>query len=193
MNEPIPAILKQVASAGHAVFTRGLFNLNIVGIRTPDDSANTFNDGLVVAYKDEHGWITRGPWKWTTDPGTYYRLRPMNVEGTAIMCPGQYRGAYQIGLHRGRPALRQVGPVRIWRDNNRDAILDMDPATVDTGRYAMNIHRSSSTESTVVDRWSAGCQVAARSTDMDCLLSLCRKSAELYGPRFTYTLIEANV
>lgn len=37
----------------------------------------------------------------TTDPGTFYRENPLSVKGTAIMKPGQYRGAYMIGRHRG--------------------------------------------------------------------------------------------
>ena len=36
----------------------------------------------------------------TTDPGTYYREDPMNVRGTAVMQPEQYRGVYKIGRPR---------------------------------------------------------------------------------------------
>ena len=191
VSEPLPLLLRYVESKGHAVFTRGLYNLNIVGIRTPDDSANTFNDMLAVAYKDERGWVVRS-WAWTTDPGLYWRENPMRVQGTAILCPGQYRGAYKLGRHRGQyEALVQTGGrVTVWRDANRDTTLNMDPATAEDGYYGINIHRASTRGSTQVDRWSAGCQVAGDPTDFESFMGLCRRSAALYGPRFTYTLVE---
>jgi len=59
----------------------------------------------------------------------------------------------------------------------------------------LNIHKASSREagSESVDRWSAGCQVFAKpgSDGFEAFMALCNKSAEMYGPKFTYTLIEA--
>ena len=53
-----PYLLDYVASLGHAVFTNGEYNLNIIGIRSADDSANTFNDRICVVYKDDQGPTT---------------------------------------------------------------------------------------------------------------------------------------
>lgn len=185
-----PHILDHVESLGHAVFEKGLYNLNIIGVRTPDDNANKFNDHMYVVYKDEHGWVTR-TWHCTTDPGVYWREHPMNVKGTAILVPGQYRGSHKIGLHRGKyKALVQTGGrVCVYRDNNKDDILDMDPATEQDGYFGINLHKAGS-HSTEVDKWSAGCQVWANADDFAAFMAIVEKSAETYGPQFTYTLID---
>jgi len=188
----LPLTLDRVLEAGHAVFTTGKYNLNLVGIRTDDDRANTFNDRLCCVYRDEHGWVTRS-WSITTDPGTYWRTNPMRVRGTAIMAPGQYRGAYRLGRHRGRyPALVQTGgPVGYYRDGNRDQVLDMNPDSMGQGYLGLNIHRASlrAGGSDTVDRWSAGCQVFKDPDQYKAFIAICQRSADLYGNRFTYTLI----
>ena len=123
----------------------------------------------------------------------------MNVDGTAILVPGQYRGAYKIGLHRGSyEALVQRGSgdkVKVYRDGNKDDILDMDPEDIAEGRYGINIHKSSSRDegSENVDKWSAGCQVFSKpgSDGFEAFMALCNKSAEIYSDQFTYTLIVA--
>ena len=185
-----PQILDYVESLGHAVFENGLYNLNIIGVRTPDDSANKFNDHMYVVYKDEHGWVTR-TWHCTTDPGTYWREHPMNVKGTAILKEGQYRGAYKIGKHRGKYAalVQTGGRVTVWRDNDKNDVLDMEPGTEDSGYHGINLHKAGS-NSTSVDKWSAGCQVWANADDFACFMAIVEKSAETYGPQFTYTLID---
>ena len=44
-----------------------------------------------------------------------------NVKGTAILVPGQYRGAYKIGFHKGKyKALVQAKPVKLYIDNDKD-------------------------------------------------------------------------
>ena len=186
----LPILLDYVASLGHAVFEKGEYNLNIIGIRTANSDANTFNDRICVVYKDEHGWITR-TWPCTTDPGTYYREKPMNVKGTAILKEGQYRGVYKIGKHRGKyDALVQTGGrVTVWRDNNMDDVLDMEPGTEDSGYHGINVHKAGEA-STEVNRWSAGCQVFANDDDFDEFMDLCRTAKSLWGETFTYTLVE---
>ena len=184
-------MLDEVARRGHAVFERGLYNLNIIGIRSPDRTSNTFNDRICVVYRDGDGWVTR-TFAATTDPGVYWREHPMNVRGTAIMCPGQYRGSHVLGYHRGRyRALVQSRPVRYWRDGNRDEVLDMEPGTDESGVVGLAIHRASASRtSTEIGKFSAGCQVFADPDEFDLFVSLCERAAELYGPRFSYTLIE---
>lgn len=188
----LPLVLEAVEAAGHVAFTRGLYNLNIVAIRTPQDHSNTFNDRLCVVYKDEDGWVTR-TWPVTCDPGKYWRMNPMNAKGCAQLVPGQYRGSHRLGLHRGYPALVQHGAeVTVWRDSNLDSILDNGPEVVqESGFFGINVHRSSATSSELVDRWSAGCVVFQHaSPDYNTFMDLCRQSASLYGDRFTLTLIE---
>jgi hypothetical protein len=193
-----PLILQYVGALGYAVFTKGTYNLNIIGIRSKTHEANKFDDRICCVYKDEHGWVTR-TWEATTDPGAYWLEHPMKPTGTAIMVPGQYRGAYKIAKHRGQydALCQRGGRVKIYRDNNKDEILDMEPDSVTEGYYGINIHRSSTRSggSTEVDRWSAGCQVFAKpGTDGFAeFMDLCKKSRDMWGDTFTYTLVDEPV
>ncbi|MCZ6703612.1 MAG: hypothetical protein O6940_11310, partial [Ignavibacteria bacterium] len=55
-------------------------DLNIVGIRTSSIDANTFNDWIAVFYSFDNNW-NFFTFPATTDPGTYWRSKPMNVDG----------------------------------------------------------------------------------------------------------------
>jgi hypothetical protein len=184
-----PALLDHVAGLGHRVFENGLYNLNIIGIRTAATDPNQFDDRICVVYKDSDDvWITK-TWEATTDPGLFWLNHPMKVSGTAILVPGQYRGSHKIAKHQGRyDALCQRKPVKVYRDRNMDDVLDMDPETIEEGCFGINIHRAG-VASTQVDKWSAGCQVFARRSDFEDFMSLCRKAADTWGDSFTYTLI----
>jgi hypothetical protein len=143
MECPSPTRIAQVMRAkGHKVFEdpRG-YDLNIVGIRTADMTANRFNDWLVAFYRFDGDWTSFG-FHATTDPGTYFRRKPDAVTGTAIVKPGQYRKAYAIGRHKNYKALRQVGPITVYRDANRDDVLDTIGMPEETGIFGINIHRA---------------------------------------------------
>ena len=95
-----------------------------------------------------------------------------------------------MGLHKGEPALVQRKSVPVYRDNDRDGLLDFDPASVKVVLGGFNCHKSAKHgTSKRVGKWSAGCQVFASGGEHDILLALCRQSAELYGNSFTYTLL----
>ncbi len=81
------------ARLGNAFFENGNHNLNIVGIRTKDVEANSFNDFIAAAYKDRGQWELK-VYEATTDPGVYWRRHPMNRKGTAVLVPGQHRRCY---------------------------------------------------------------------------------------------------
>lgn len=119
----------------------------------------------------------------------------MNVHGTAIMKPGQYLSAYQIGMHAGYQALVNTGkiPVSFYRDNNKDGILNIKNMPVETSYAGLNIHRASANNiSTTVDRWSAGCQVFQSPAHFSFFMKLCNTAREKYGNFFTYTLLEES-
>ena len=96
-------------------------DLNLVGIRNTDARANQFDDWLTVFYWYDDVWNLFA-FPATTDPGRYYREQPLNVKGTAIMKPGQYRRAYMVGKHKGYKAMQQIGPITVYRDNNMDVM-----------------------------------------------------------------------
>jgi hypothetical protein len=188
MLAKMKAILR---NKGYALFTRP-YELNIVGVRSKNTKANSFDDELHVFYKT-------GPLKWeyhifkvTTDPGTYWLENPMQTKGTAILAQGQYTGAYHLGLHQGKyKALVQQKPVTIIRDYDRNAWLDFLNGSKESGMFGINIHRALVQGKTkYIDKFSAGCQVLENSKDFDYFLSLCEKHEKLYGNQFTYTLID---
>lgn len=187
----LPAILQRSEAAGHVIFTRGSYNLNLIGVRTASREANKFDDWMHVVFRDDSGEWVDMTFRITTDPGTYWLENPSRTEGTAILCPGQYRGVWELGLHRGQyEALCQTGaPVSVYRDSNRDDILNMSANTIMDGWFGINGHKAGD-DSTQVDKWSAGCQVFANDADFAVFMSLIHKSIEEYGDGFSYTLLE---
>ena len=178
---------------GYAYFTKGNYNLNIIGVRSNQNNkvTNKYDDCLVVIYNTELGW-KRQIYTITTEPGRSIMKAPSNTKGTAILAPGQYRGAYKIDKHNGKyDALCQRNkPVKVYRDNNKDDVYDYIPENTETGMFGINIHRSNEfwTRSTV-DGYSAGCQVFNDPKEFISFMSLVKKSAAIYGNCFTYTLI----
>ena len=177
-------------------FFKGVYNLNIIGVRSKESikQENRFDDILIVAFglaTSGYNSSTKFIFQITTDPGIKSLKVPMNAKGTAILVPGQYRGSHKLGLHQGKyEALVQCAPVKVYRDANRDDILDVDKRTIDTGMFGINIHKAG-IASVIVDGWSAGCQVLAIEKDYAIFMDLCRKQKLAgYGDKFTYTLLE---
>ena len=180
---------KLFKSKGYVFFDKGEYNLNIIGVRKSGNLiTNGFDDYIVVIFKNKRGW-QKLYYPVTTEPGSYYMYILSNKVGTAIMVPGQYRGAYKIGKHQGKyRALVQIKPVKVYRDGNRDDIYDMNPETIENGVFGINIHKAGNA-SKQIDKWSAGCQVFANASNFRSFMDLCEKSAKIYGNDFTYTLI----
>lgn len=189
----ISDLKKTLESKGYIYFTRGLYNLNIIGIRSNNDNkiTNEYDDLLVVEYTSGNN-KQQLVYSITTEPGVYYmKQKLLNPKGTAILVPGQYRGCWEIGKHNGKyNALVQKKPVKVYRDGNKDDIYDLDPKTINEGVFGINIHRSNEnfTRSTV-DMYSAGCQVFNRTNEFINFMYICKKQMNIYGNSFTYTLI----
>ena len=191
--EMIPDILQRAEREGYTVFKTGAYNLNLIGVRSPQTTANAFDDTMYCVYRDSSGQWIELSFPITTDPGKYWLLNPGRVSGTAILVSGQYRGAWKLGLRRGKyEALVQTGgKVEVYRDADKDDILEHDPEDIEQGYFGINIHRASSVRtSSDVDRWSAGCQVFANPNDYRLFIELCKISADIYGDSFSYTLLE---
>ncbi|MBN8865860.1 MAG: hypothetical protein J0H92_20975 [Sphingobacteriales bacterium] len=187
----LAAIVRAIAGRDYAVYVRP-YELNIIGVRSESTEANRFDDEIHVFFKNSAGQWIHYLFAATTDPGTYWLRSPMHPQGTAILQQGQYRNAYQIGLHKGKYyALVQRGPVTVLRDYDRNAVLDFMNGKPDTGLFGINIHRASVNGTTKeVDKYSAGCQVFADINDFNRFMQLCEQHRQLYGNSFTYTLID---
>jgi hypothetical protein len=180
-----------IEDKGYAFFTKGDYNVNIIGIRNPNQIANSFDDTIICAYKISGQWFIK-EWQITTDAGKYWLQHPMNSKGTAILVPNQYRGVYTIDKHLGKyyALCQRNGEVEVWRDDNKDQILDFNDVSKQWGYFGINIHRSNPhTESQKVEKWSAGCQVFKKIDDFNEFMEICNKAKDEWGNSFTYTLI----
>ena len=184
-----------VKSKGHVWFedtaNKG-YDVNIVGIRntaTGQKVTNAFDDYLTISYKENGQWKCH-VWPATTDPGKKGVMEYHNKDGVARLVEGQYRGSHIIRLHQGKyEALGQDKPVKVYRDDNKDMTYDENKIT--EGVYGINIHKAGA-DSTYVENWSEGCQVFKKSADFEAFMKICRKSKDIHGNRFTYTLIETK-
>lgn len=182
-----------VKAKGYAWFEGAKdFDVNIVGVRnsaTGQKVTNTFDDCITISYKEGGTWKSHC-WMATTDPGKKGMLEGKAAGGVARLVEGQYRGSHTLGLHQGKyEALRQVKPVKVYRDGNRD--LTFDETKIAEGVFGINIHKAGA-DSTYVENWSEGCQVFKRAKDFEEFMSICRKAAAIHGKSFTYTLIESK-
>lgn len=186
-------LISVMQSKNYAVFENNKgHDLNIVGIRTQSEEAEKFNDWLTVFY------LYDGVWNYfafpaTTDPGTFYRKNPLSVKGTAVLKPGQYRSVYKVGRHRNYKALQQINDMTVFRDANRDGLLDVQGVEEDHGMHGINIHRANAYRaSTVVGKWSAGCQVFQDPDHFSFFLLLCDRASQKFSNKFSYTLLEES-
>ena len=192
---------------GYAYFKEGDYNLNIIGVRNLLDAKkipgtnkvtnvqrDKFDDALIVTLKINGVW-KRYVWEATTDPSLKLIKAPSNSKGTAILVPDQYRGVYKKDMHNGKylAVCQRNGVVKVYRDSNKDNVLDMDPAKIDTGYFGINIHRASAySDSETIGAYSAGCQVFHYKKDFDTFMELIDKAIAKYGNKFTYTLLTTD-
>lgn len=192
----LPPILQSIEDAGYAVFSNGPFDLNLFGIRSPNTQSNSFDDLMGCAYQDSGGSWHVEYWPATTDPGTYWLENPGNVNGTAILVPGQYRGVYSIDKHANAyyALCQRNGPVKVWRDDDKNDTLDWTGEEHE-GYYGINLHHASYTgTSTQVNKWSAGCQVIANIEHFNRMMTLAGLQVQHHPTwtKFTYTLLTAD-
>ena len=169
------------------------WDLNVFGIRD-HAKADTWNDLVGVATVTEAGTELLYLYEATTDPGLVHLHDPGRPEGTAILAEGQHRGLWRSGLHKGqRPALVQVAPCRVYRDGNRDDVIDLRPGDAGIlGTYGINLHDGGNAKGGV-GAWSAGCQVLKCPDDVAHVLSLVKRQAAAgHGETVSYTLIRAE-
>jgi hypothetical protein len=147
--------------------------LNIVGLRKRSKTTKNFEDlilQIMLALNDEGSKVTNiDIFDATTTPGEYYLLnyKLTNTKGCAILKEGYHKDSWSFGYHKqdkNRPALRQVKPLPIIRDNNADDKLDYDMNVEKDGLIGINFHTVTSNlvgNVLEIKQASAGCQVCA--------------------------------
>ena len=191
-REQIEAAVKAKGYAWFDDASNKGFDVNIVGIRnsaTGQVVTNAFDDTLTISYKENGQWKFHS-WSATTDPGKKGVLEYHNAAGVARLVEGQYRGSHTIRLHQGKyEALGQAKNVKVYRDANKN--LTYDETKIQEGIFGINIHKAGA-DSTYVENWSEGCQVFKKSANFEEFMTICRKSKDIHGNSFTYTLIEST-
>lgn len=172
---------------------------NLFGVRKETNEPNKFDDFIGAIWKDKTGNWLSCCYEGTTDAGTYWLEHPMNVDGTAIIIPGQYIEVYKLGQHTGYAAYEEIGNFNYVRDNNKDKILDWVYRKVGFKIYNQNgktnLHHAGelvNNPSTFVEKWSAGCQVVRRILEFGSILELGQNWVKLFKNenKFNYTLFE---
>lgn len=180
-----------MTTKGYQIFTDG--KPNIVGIRNAErNNEDYFNDLCWVWWADNGKEIAHN-YTITTHPGNYYLQNPIaGSNGTAILVPGQYINCWELGMHRGKQfaLCQRAGEVRVYRDNNKDTILNCDPATITHGFYGIDLHNAGLSDPEQIGPWSAGCNVWRYEQAHEELMQDLKTLSEKYGfDKFSYTLL----
>lgn len=139
------------------------YELLLHAVRSESRTPGTYDDLLYVCRKVGErldGWVVA----FNCDPSPKYLVNPVrmarNRGGAAILCHPQQITNYVHAPHMGkvRGSLCQykpTGPVDVWRDGNRDRVLDLSGPAVrrDRGMFGINLHRGGAKQT-----GSAGCQ-----------------------------------
>ncbi|MCP4937129.1 MAG: hypothetical protein GY927_23710 [bacterium] len=152
-----------------------------------DDKPNVFNDLRLVFSIDQTGQTDiLGSWEGTTEPGAFFTQNPLNVKGAARIQFGQFK-AWAIGIHNGsHEGLRQVKPITVHRDLNKDYIRTGDK--IYSGLFGINQHWGYDHSKTNIGKASAGCLVGRTKSGHKKFMSIIKKDPR-YQASPTYTFM----
>lgn len=120
-----------------------------VGITLSVNTPNRYNDTILTFGTHLETFLA------SVDPGITWTMHPSNPAGCAHLMDGVWR--YQIGIHKGYPALVEAAPVTVWRDRNKDFQYEPGEKIETSQGFGIHIHKGGS--KLEVNDWSAGCQV----------------------------------
>lgn len=132
-----------------------------VWIRTDQTFDNKFADVVVRFNQGKADMVL----PCSTTAGDFYVFNPLTVggiTGVAVAAEQQIIESHKFvtssswkSLWLGAPYFQQVRPITIYRDGNKNK--NLDKSITQFGLYGINFHRGGI--GSLVDRWSAGCQV----------------------------------
>ncbi len=154
-----------------------------IGIRSKEDKPNEFDDKFYLYTGNGQMLEHTG----TTNPGTSWLLKFMNPKGTAVLAANrQYLDTWKEGLHKGYPAMVQAKHVCVYRDTDKD-LKSEEMGVPEWGFFAINHHGANRNAiSTVINLWSAGCQVRNNPAQHKEFMDKFRESGKKF---YTYTLL----
>ncbi|MDX2304636.1 MAG: hypothetical protein NW226_17640 [Microscillaceae bacterium] len=191
MNLILELFKKVILGKGYKFFENGDFNLNMIYVRSENNYTNKYDDWVFCFWKEKGVWQTE-IFPCSTKAGKFWTRNFFDgtSDGTAVVVPGQYLQAYEFvdnttNWHQS-PCLLQKGNIKIWRDGNKDNIIDH--IKTQEGWFGIDLHWANGY---YVDRWSAGCMVVPLPFYWD-WIDVVRKCAKVWGNRFSVTLLEAG-
>ena len=180
------------------------YQLNIIGVRDTNTTPEKFDDKLNVIWKNDNGNWEGIEYAITTDPSIKWLNRGgagefEGLQASAVLPSGQYVNTFKLGYHKGNYlALTQAKDLCVYRDYDRNALLDFNTTDITCGMFGINIHRAKSGgaddgqgNTSIIGDYSAGCQVFQNYYCFGEFMSLVEKNKSMYGNEFfTYTLID---
>lgn len=161
----------------------------LLGVQSQEDQFDKFDDKFYLFKGEKFIMVTTG----TTNAGSYGHLKfdTYNKEGYASIKTNEwYYGVWKYGLHKGKmEALRQVKPIKYYRDGDKDKKTEEYGKLFNEIIYA-NFHTVSYTHKkgyvlNQIGVWSLACQVANKVEDYYKIIEYCKKQSEV-----TYCLIK---
>lgn len=161
----------------------------ILGVQSNEDTFNKFDDKFYLFRGYKFIKVLSG----TTNAGksglkNYERY---NKNGTFVIKTDEwYYGLWKFGYHRGRmEALKQVRPIKGYRDNDRDNKSEEQGDMIE-GMYGINFHTITYNKiknfwRSLIGGWSVGCQVANDYDDYKIVLDLVKEQDSI-----TYCIIK---
>lgn len=135
----------------------------ILGVQSKEDTFNHFDDKFYLFKGEKFISVSTG----TTNAGTtgLMNYSRYNKNGVLIVKTDEwYYDLWKYGLHRGRmPALRQVRPIKYFRDWNKNQKAE-EIGEIKEGIKGINFHtvtyqKNLSLIKRLIGGWSVGCQV----------------------------------
>lgn len=148
----------------------------LLGIQSNEDKFNSFDDKFYLFKGEIFVMVTSG----TTNAGktAIFGFEKYNRLGVAVIKTNEwYYDLWGSGLHKGKmKALRQVSPIKYFRDNNKNTKIE-EIGDIYKGIIYCNFHTNSYNPLTklikwAIGGWSACCQVCNNPTDYYNILNL---------------------
>ena len=169
----------------HIVGIRGAIPKGPTGLLVGDNTIDRYNDAIILFGTHLQAFLG------SVDPGRWYTERPLHPDGCAhLINGGPYE--FELGPHKGKPALRQAEPFPFWRDADKDFERDLTPKEARIRREVIGLDLHPGGSSPVVGPNSAACQIIWGGWDgapWQTFYRLCVASGQ---HRFQYWLLNAG-
>lgn len=135
----------------------------LLGVQSNEDKFNTFDDKFYLFKGETFILVTTG----TTNAGksAMFGYEKYNKLGVAVIKTNEwYYDLWQSGLHKGKmEALRQINPIKYFRDNNKNTKIEeigkMYEDIIYCNFHTNNYDRWTKIKRWIIGGWSACCQV----------------------------------